>query len=142
MKRYIAIILVLILLSACSSAAPVVTQTQTKTITPTFTPVIMADFFFSACAFLDGNGNGVWDESDTPLEGAKMGIRINKEQAYVLGDLTGSDGCAQVWAPGGGIEVPFTVRMDAPKNSGYIPIGESEIVYKGGPSPRFLFRNP
>jgi len=142
MKRYIAIIPVLILLSTCGSATPVVTQTQTTAITPTFTPVIMVDFFFSARAFLDGNGNGVWDESDTPLEGARMGIRINKEQTYILGDQTGTDGCAQVWAPGGSIDVPFTVRMVAPENSGYILIGESEVEYKGGPSPRFLFRKP
>jgi hypothetical protein len=108
--------------------------------TPTL--VVMADFFFSACAFLDANHNGTWDESDPPIEGAQMGLRIAEGQDFVLGDLTGPDGCASVWAPGGGIEVPFLVRMNPPENSGLIPINEGDLKYEGGPILRFLFRKP
>jgi hypothetical protein len=32
--------------------------------------------------------------------------------------------------------------MEPPEDSGLIPIGKSEVVYEGGPSPRFLFREP
>jgi hypothetical protein len=124
----------------------IVTAAQTSTIspaqTPTLTPVIMADFFFSACAFLDANNNQVWDASDTPIEGAQMGLKFNEGQAFVLGDLTNSDGCAQVWMPGDRPEPPYTIRMDPPADSGLIPIGESEVIYQAGPSPRFLFRKP
>ena len=90
----------------------------------------------------DVNGNGVWDESDTPIKGAQMGVRIHEGQAFALGDLTHSDGCGFVFVPGGVIEAPVTIRMLPPKGSGLIPIGESEVVYQGGPFPRFLFRKP
>jgi hypothetical protein len=102
----------------------------------------MADFYFSACAFLDANGNGVWDESDTPIEGAQMGLSLDGGQTFALGDLTTSDGCAQVWAPGGNVKPPFTIRMNPPEGSGFIPIEESEVVYEGGSHPQFLFRQP
>lgn len=152
-KRKLGIwIIITTALSGCSIRSPVtpVAYTQTAVSTPTLPPgptpastqVIMADFFFSACAYLDANGNGAWDEADTPIEGAQMGLRISEGQPFVLGDLTDPDGCALVWAPGGGIEPPFTIRMHPPEDSGLIPIGRSEVVYKGGPIPRFLFREP
>jgi hypothetical protein len=121
---------------------PPPTQTLTPSPTHILTQVIMADFSFSACAFLDVNGNGEWDKSDTPLEGAQMGVRIHEGQAFALGDLTRSDGCGFVFVPGGVIEAQVTIRMLPPKGSGLIPIGESEVVYQGGPIPRFLFRQP
>ena len=121
---------------------PAPTQTLTPSPAPTLTHVIMGDFSFSACAFLDVNGNGVWDESDTPIKGAQMGVRIHEGQAFALGDLTHSDGCGFVFVPGGVIEAQVTIRMLPPKGSGLIPIGESEVVYEGGPIPRFLFREP
>jgi hypothetical protein len=148
MPKCICLIFPILLLVACqpSSEQPTATSpmayAQTQTAAPSLTPLTMADFFFSACAFLDVNGNGVWDEADTPVEGAQMGLSIDEGQTFVLGDLTGSDGCASVWAPGGGIEAPFTIRMDPPVDSGIIAIGESEVVYKGGSSPRFLFQTP
>ena len=158
MSKHICLVFLSFVLVACQPSSELLTatvvmayaQTQTAAPTPTLTPspmpiltpVILGDFFFSACAFLDANGNGVWDESDTPIKGAQMGLRIHEGEAFVLGDLTRPDGCALVWAPGGGIEVPFTIRMEPPKDSGLIPIGKSEVVYEGGPSPRFLFRKP
>jgi hypothetical protein len=148
MSKHIWIVFIIFVLVACQSSSEQLTATavlahaQTQTSAATFTPVIMADFFFSACAFLDVNGNRIWDESDTPIEGAKMGLSIYEGGAFVLGDLSGPDGCATVWAPGWGIEVPFTIRMDPPEHSGLISIGGNEMVYKGGPTPRFLFRAP
>jgi len=123
-------------------STPPPTQTLMPRPTPALTHVIMGDFSFSACAYLDVNGNGVWDKSDTPLEGAQMGVRIHEGQAFALGDLTHSDGCGFVFVPGGVIEAQVTIRMLPPKGSGLIPIGESEVVYQGGPFPRFLFRKP
>jgi hypothetical protein len=148
MSKHIRLVLLIFVLVACQPSSEQFTATvkmahaQTQTAAPTLTPMCCRNFFFSACAFLDANGNGVWDESDTPIEGAQMGLRPDGEQAFVLGDLTRSDGCAQVWAPGDDIEVPFTIRMDPPEESDLIPIGESEVVYEGGPHPRFLFREP
>jgi hypothetical protein len=52
------------------------------------------------------------------------------------------DGCAQVWAPGGNVNAPFTIRMNPPEGSNWILVGESQIIYEDGPSPRFLFREP
>jgi hypothetical protein len=148
MSKHICLIFLILVLAACqpSSGQPTATvdmaPSQNKTAEATLTPAIMADFFFSACAFLDANGNSVWDEADTPVEGAQMGLSIDGGQTFALGDLTGSDGCASVWAPGGGIEAPFTIRMDPPVDSGLISIGESEVLYEAGPSPRFLFQEP
>lgn len=114
----------------------------TQNAAQTLTPGIMADFYFSACAFLDANGNGRWDESDTPIEGAQMGLSLDGGQTFALGDLTRSDGCAQIWAPGGNIKAPFTIRMNPPEGSNLILVGENQIVYEDGPSPQFLFREP
>lgn len=148
MSKRICLLFSIFMLVACqpSSEQPTATvdmaRSQKKTAEATLTPAILADFFFSVCAFLDVNGNSVWDEADTPVEGAQMGLSIDGGQTFILGDLTGSDGCASVWAPGGGIEVPFTIRMDPPIDSGLIAIGESEVLYEVGPSPRFLFQEP
>ena len=148
MSKHICLIFLIFVLAACQpssgqlTATDAISQSQTQTAEATLTPAILADFFFSACAFLDANGNGVWDDSDTPVEGAQMGLSIDGGQTFVLGDLTNSDGCASVWAPGGGIEAPFTIRMDPQVDSGLIPISETNVIYEGGPSPRFLFQKP
>jgi hypothetical protein len=146
MSKSICLLFLIFMLVACTPSSQQLTATvemaQTQTAVPTLTPAILADFFFSACAFLDANGSGVWDESDPPIVGAQMGLSIDQGQTFILGDLTRTDGCATVWAPGGGIEPPFTVRMDSPEDSGLIPLGGNEVVFQGGPNPRFLFRKP
>jgi hypothetical protein len=139
----------LYLMMGCSTQLAKPTLTTEPLISPvtqyadqTLTPGIMADFYFSACAFLDANDNEMWDESDTPIEGAQMGLSLDGGQTFALGDLTRSDGCAQVWAPGGNIKAPFTIRMNSPEGSNLTLVGESQIVYEDGPNPRFLFREP
>ncbi len=103
---------------------------------PTPTRQVLADAFFTACAYVDANGNGQRDEEDLPLEGAIF-------QVGPVGGVTGEDGCAIAVAPGG-IPVekyPLVATMFPPRGSDYVLVVPKEVTItaKGPTHVEFLF---
>jgi hypothetical protein len=134
-RKYAFVLIILLMLSACSAieapASPVIDEP---------TPPVMADSFFYGRAYIDANGNGQIDEDDPPLQGAIFSV--SDAAGNNGGDLTDSQGSAMAWWPSG-TEYPVTLRMDPPKDSGYVIIGESEIVLPAyQTSADFLFALP
>ena len=121
-----------ILLTACSLRGA-----------PTPTPHVLADSFFFGHAYIDANGNGLLDSTDPPLEGALFTAQTATD--IQIGGVSGSDGTAMAWCPGGCADYPVTLRMQPPKDSGYTLIGPAEVVLQAdgsGGQANFLFAPP
>jgi len=127
----ILVVMVALFLSACSTSA-----------TPT--PVILADTFFTGCAFLDKNANGLVDSEDTPIGGMSFSVTLSEGTGF--GALTSdNDGCASTIIPMGLPREawPVVAQMKMPQTSTYIPIGEIRVTLEY-PDTRadFLFSQP
>lgn len=116
--------LLLIGISACSP-------------TPTPAP-ILADAAFSCLAYLDTNGNGEIDDTDTPVVGATFYVEYQGVKGFM--DTTDETGNAYILIPGG-MEYPVTVGIDAPKDSGLRVVGSATAIItpETGSTTRFLF---
>ncbi|MCA9934178.1 MAG: hypothetical protein KC415_09655, partial [Anaerolineales bacterium] len=77
--------------------------------TPTTTPAVLADCFQSATAvaWLDDNGNGVWDEGERPLPGVQFALSPVAQDGTAT---SGEDGVAEIfaWAPGECMAITIT----------------------------------
>ena len=118
-------------LAACAAPTPKPTPTLLS---------VMADTFFFGRAFVDTNGNGQIDPTDSPLKGATL--TVTDTRGASSGGITDDKGRAMAWFPGGGVKYPVTIRMKPPKDSGYALIGPSEVVLQKGTSADFLFALP
>jgi len=128
--------LVLLVLAACDCV-------QRWLVPATPTAAIMADWFFSGCAYVDTNGNGEIDADDEPLKGAVFVVAL--EGGGGFGAPTFSNGCATVTVPGGLSERhwPVTLRMNPPQDTDYEQVEPVELVL-AYPDSRgdFLFVHP
>jgi hypothetical protein len=111
---------------------------------PTLTPQrskILADAFFSGCAYLDENANGRIDPEEPKLGGVLFTVTL--EGGAGFGAKTPEDGCASVVIPGGlGRDWTVVARMEIPKDAPYRPIGPSEITLEYPQSQaNFLFNS-
>ena len=122
-----------VILLAC--VLPTTTPTLTRTPLP-----VMADAFFFARVFVDTNGNGQIDPTDSPLKGAVF--TATDARGASSGGITDDQGRATAWFPGGGVKYPVTLRSRPPKDSAYTVIGPSEVVLQKGTSADFLFAPP
>jgi hypothetical protein len=107
---------VALLVSACDSSA-------------TSTPVILADTFFTGCAFLDKNDNGLIDDKDIPIGGISFTVTMSDGTGF--GEITSdSDGCATTIIPMGLPKEswPVLAQMTLPQTSAYIPIGDIKVT--------------
>lgn len=110
---------------------------STKEATPT--PVIYADSFYFAHAWLDANENGQVDKDDLPLQGATLKTR----DAHGLGTgaVTDKNGYAMAWHPGGAT-YPVTLTMSPPSEGGFVLVVPQVITLTLGerwPATDFLF---
>lgn len=106
-RRLIGLLMILLLLGAAACTEPPVEQIpvrETPSTAPqlaTPTPEILADCFPGADVFawLDENGNGIWDEGEPPLAGIEFYLGPTAAFSY---ETTGEDGLAHIsaWAPG------------------------------------------
>jgi hypothetical protein len=92
------------------------------------TPAILADTFFTACAYLDANHNDQIDSDDPALKGARFVVALS--EGFQFGATTLAYGCGTVVVPGGLSEQswPVTVRMEPPEGSGYQLVSPAEVV--------------
>ena len=107
--------------------------------TPSPTPApILADAAFSCLAYLDTNGNGEIDDTDTPVAGAAFYVEYQGSKAFF--DTTDETGSAYILIPGG-LEYPVTVGIDAPKDSGLRIVGSATVIItpETETTARFLF---
>ena len=121
-----------ILLTACSLRGA-----------PTPTPHVLADSFFFGHAYVDANGNGQLDSTDPPLEDALFTAQT--ATGIQVGGVSGADGTAMGWCPGGCSDYPVTLRMQPPRDSSYTLIGPDKVVLETSASPSgadFLFAPP
>lgn len=122
---------VALFVSACNTSA-----------TPT--PVILADTFFTGCAFLDKNENELVDDEDTPIGGMSFTITLSEGTGF--GEITSdSDGCATTIIPMGLSKEswPVVAQMTLPQTSAYIPIGDIKVTLEYPDTQvDFLFSQP
>ena len=91
-------------------------------------PGVMADTFFSGCAYLDENGNGAIDAEEPIVGGVAFTVTLAGGTGF--GGATSEGRCAFITIPADLREDawPILARMEAPKESPYEPIGPSEII--------------
>lgn len=111
-------------------------------VTPT--PTILTDTFFTGCAFLDKNENGIVDDEDTPIGGISFTITLSEGTGF--GAITSNDdGCATTIVPMGLPKEswPVVAQMTMPQTPAYIPIGDIKATLEY-PDTRvdFLFSHP
>ena len=123
--------LCVVVLVACAAPAPKTTRTPLP---------VMADAFFFARVFVDTNGNGQIDPTDSPLKGAVF--TATDARGASSGGITDDQGRATAWFPGGGVKYPVTLHIRPPKDSAYTVIGPSEVVLQKGTSANFFFAPP
>lgn len=90
-------------------------------------PEVMADTFFSGCAYLDENSNGEIDPEEPLLGGMTFTVTLIGGGGF--GDETSEERCAFITIPGGlppGMW-PVLARLEAPDDSPYDAIGPLEI---------------
>ena len=122
-----------VILLACALPTTVPTLTRTP-------PPVMGDAFFFGRVFVDMNGNGQIDPTDSPLKGAVF--TATDARGASSGGITDDQGRATAWFPGGGVKYTVTLRSRPPKDSAYTVIGPSEVVLQKGTSADFLFALP
>jgi hypothetical protein len=112
-----------LLLSSCNGQLNVAGPS-----TPTATVVVLADTFFTGCAYLDTNGNKEIDSGDPLLERATFVVTLSGGAGF--GALTSENRCAFITVPGGlGEEFwPVTARMEPPEGTGYQLTTPAEVV--------------
>lgn len=91
-------------------------------------PEILADTFFSGCAYLDNNQNGEMDADDTPLSALTFTVTLAGGGGF--GSQTNETGCATVTVPGGASEdfYPLWLEMVPEDAHLYVPIHSAQIV--------------
>ena len=120
--RTIVFILFLPGLLACTVSLPArPSSTPTK-------PEVMADTFFSGCAYLDENANGIIDPDDLLLGGMTYTVTLAGGAGFGAG--TSDGGCASIIVPGGLSETawPVQARMAIPDGDAYESIGPSQVT--------------
>ena len=138
LSKIIPLTLISFLLCSCNGQHD---SMEPATATPTLG--VLADTFFSGCAYLDSNGNGEIDPDDPLLENAVFVVTLNGGAGF--GGLTSENYCASVTVPGGLNEKfwPVTVRMESPEGTGYELVGPAEIELEyPDDHADFLFINP
>jgi len=106
---------------------------------------VLADCFitFYLTAWEDTNQDGLWDESESPLEGAQFFVDGNYANSIKYGTATSdSEGRAAIdtWSPG---ECPenyiFNIRVEPP--SGYALTTEASLIHEqeNQESPKYQF---
>jgi hypothetical protein len=61
-------------------------------------PVVYADTFFTSCAYVDENANGLVDDGDTPIGGMEFTITLAGGAGFGA-QTSGLDGCAVAVIP-------------------------------------------
>jgi hypothetical protein len=128
----IRLIAIMALLVACGTlAVPTsVALTPTSPVPETTpAPMIMADTFFTGCAYLDTNGNGTVDDGDAPIAGADYVVTLSQGAGF--GSHTFErDGCATVVVPSALPESawPVVVEMALPAPLSYVAVGEASFT--------------
>jgi hypothetical protein len=91
-------------------------------------PGVMADTFFSGCAYLDENSNEAIDPEDPLLGGMMFTVTLAGGTGFG-GDTSGGQ-CAFITVPAAlPTEAwPILARMVVPEGAGYEPIGPSEVT--------------
>jgi hypothetical protein len=107
-------------------------------------PVIYADTFFTSCAYVDENANGLVDDGDMPIGGMEFTITLSGGAGFGA-PTSGLDGCAVVVIPGGlsAEHWPIVAKMANGEGLEYIPLDEDGLVLEY-PDTRsnFLFLRP
>lgn len=84
------------------------------------TPAIEADCFlsFRVAAWQDLNGDGLWDASESPLEGVEFRLQGQFAQMWGSPYLSGEDGRLTIttWSPGGCIDGDYTITAVPPES--------------------------
>ena len=108
--------------ATCNTARPLSEPPDTPL------PAPAGDTFFTGCAFLDQNANGLVDSEDTPIE--RMSFVITLTGGTGFGAATETTGCATVTIPArlGSDAWPVVTHMNMPPASTYVPVGDSEIT--------------
>ena len=141
--RFLLCIAVALTLSACAPAQPpadLPAPTATSTTMPTVTPeAVLADCFeyFYLAAWLDTDGNGVWDQGEQPLAGVEFFVAGSYAHSLSQGKaVSAENGEASVdtWSPGGCINLEgYSVQATAPE--GYQLTTTSPLPYDPDASP-------
>ena len=129
--------MVMLSLGACgTSALPTEPQVAApSTVTPAADREVLADCFlsFQVEAWQDVDKNGLWDESEPPLEGVEF--RLRGAFAQIWGDpfLSGADGKLSIrtWAPGTCIEQDYGITAVPPDS--YEPTTAASITFALAP---------
>jgi len=123
-----------LLLGSCTGITPPIPSE-----TPS-NPSLMADTFFSGCAYLDENGNGTIDAEEQLVGG--MAFTITFKSGMGFGGQTSDGYCASILVPSALPEEawPLPARMEVPEGSIYKLVGPSEIILENGQTQAdFLF---
>ena len=108
-------IMTFILLGACGS----IPQATQSVVTPTQIPEVMADCFlsFHAAAWQDMNADGIWDQSESSLQGVEFDLQgpyAQKWDPAPYPDKGEGWYTIQTWAPGECIPGEFILSASAP----------------------------
>ena len=124
MKTYALIVITIFLISSFIACSPMNPNQQTSPFTTfkiTPSPEVLADCFlnFDLSAWIDSNGNSLWDPSEPSLEGVEF--RMNGFFASVLSEvpcLSDQDGRCTIrtWAPGECLPGDFTITAVPPSS--------------------------
>jgi len=123
---------ILLFLSACARSTPLPTSAPTSTAAAI--PQVMADCFisFKVAAWLDLNGDSIWDSSEPPLEGVEyqLGGMFAQKFDPVLDSQKGEGWYSiQIWSPGECIEQDYTVTAIPPES--FEATTPSSITFSG-----------
>jgi hypothetical protein len=106
MTSTIHVTIVVLFLSACGLLTP--------------TPEVMSDCFvsFQVAAWQDINGDGLWDISEPPLEGAKFQLQGRFAEKWDPKPSSKGDGWFSIliWSPGDCIEQEYTITVVPPES--------------------------
>lgn len=103
----------------------------------------LGDTFFTGCAFLDENANGMVDSADALLNDMTFVVTLSGGAGFA--GSTQESGCATVIVPAslGSDAWPVVARMKMPQPPAFTPIGEVTVTLSY-PDTRaeFLFSQP
>ena len=135
------IAVVLLLLVGCN--APVATSVPSTAIPSTPTPrqEVLADTFFSGCAYLDQDGDEGIDPEEPLLGGLTFTVTLAGGAGF--GDETSEGQCAFITVPSAlpAEAWPIVARMIVPDDLEFKPIGSSTVTLEFSQTrAEFLFR--
>ena len=146
MKKFLIAILVVLILSACGGAAESPPEKSPETLKieaealPTEPETVLADTFITACAYVDSNNSGGFDDGDAPL--SELAFVATLANGAGFGEKTLAGGCGTITIPGGSEGIyPATITLTPPAEPDLEALTPLEVVLEtAGAQAIFLFQ--